>query len=468
MEEVGEKMEEKVWQYMQKHHMITEKDRIVAGISGGGDSMALLFLLQKMRSRMNFQICAVHVNHGIRGPEAERDEKFVADYCLKNQIPCRVFHYQIPEIAKEKGWGEEEAGRQMRQEAYRKVMREWNGTKIALAHHQNDQAETLIHHLARGCGMRGMRGMLPVQGRVIRPFLCIDRKEIEHYLNVNQIPYHTDSSNRSDQYIRNRIRNHVVNYLQENVNSKTVEHLAETASIASEAEAYISEQAERVRNVYVKCHRRKVQISQEIEKEPHIIRIYILMQALEQLYGQRKDISREHLEQILGLFQKETGKRIRIHGAVDAYRDYDGISLERAKKKEKTFETLIWDPASDGRIQWCGDLWEANIFCYKSQKILEKTYTKWFDYDKIESTLQIRNRTPGDFIVVTSQGGKKKLKDYLINEKIPQQERDGLILLAQGQEILWIVGMRISEAYKITESTKRVLEVNYQGGWGIE
>ncbi len=356
----------------------------------------------------------------------------------------------------------------MRQEAYRKVMREWNGTKIALAHHQNDQAETLIHHLARGCGMRGMRGMLPVQGRVIRPFLCIDRKEIEHYLNVNQIPYHTDSSNRSDQYIRNRIRNHVVNYLQENVNSKTVEHLAETASIASEAEAYISEQAERVRNVYVKCHRRKVQISQEIEKEPHIIRIYILMQALEQLYGQRKDISREHLEQILGLFQKETGKRIRIHGAVDAYRDYDGISLERAKKKEKTFETLIWDPASDGRIQWCGDLWEANIFCYKSQKIPEKTYTKWFDYDKIESTLQIRNRTPGDFIVVTSQGGKKKLKDYLINEKIPQQERDGLILLAQGQEILWIVGMRISEAYKITESTKRVLEVKYQGGWGIE
>lgn len=468
MEEVGEKMEEKVWQYMQEYHMVAENDRIVAGISGGGDSMALLFLLQKLQNRCNFQFCAVHVNHGIRGEEASLDEKLVEDYCAKHQIPYYAFHYQVPKIAREKGWSEEEAGRQMRHVAYDHVLKTWKGNKIALAHHQNDQAETVLYHLARGCGIRGLSGMLPVQGIIIRPLLCIERKEIDHYLSENQIPYRTDSSNLSDQYVRNRIRRHVVGYLEENVNQRTVEHLAKTAGIAAQVEAYMSAQARKVLQLYAQNLDDAIQISNEIGKEAPIIQNYAVLEALEQLCGQRKDLSGDHLEKILDLFQKETGKQVNIYGKITAHRVYGGVLLEKYKKERQNLELCEWNLPVPGRIQCKEGLWETRIFLYKSQNIPEKTYTKWFDYDRIKTTLQIRNRRPGDYLVVTSKGGKKKLKDYLIDEKIPRLERDHLMLLASGQEILWIVGKRISEAYKITESTKRVLEIKYQGGWGSE
>ena len=464
MEKVGEKMEEKVWQFMQKQEMITEKDRIVAGISGGGDSMALLFLLQKLQKRCGFALCAVHVNHGIRGEEAALDEQLVESYCAGQGIPFWSFHYPVPEIARERKWSQEEAGRKMRHKAYGEVMRDWKGTKIALAHHKNDQAETVLHHLARGCGLRGIAGILPVQGRVIRPFLCIERKEIDHYLSENQIPFRTDSSNRSDRYIRNRIRNHVVDYLENHVNSAAVEHLAKTAGIAAEADAYLSAQAEKTLRRWGQSFPGGIRILSGLQGEPHILQIYVLMAAVEQLCGLRKDLSGERLEQILGLFSRETGKQIPVHAELHARRDYDGIVLEIREKKEVLSRSQMWELPAQGQILCGEDRWETRIFEYKFQKIPEKTYTKWFDYDRIKTTLQIRNRRPGDYLVVNARGGRKKLKDYLIDEKVPRKERENLVLLAADREILWIVGMRISEAYKITESTRRVLEVKYQGG----
>lgn len=230
----------------------------------------------------------------------------------------------------------------------------------------------------------------------------------------------------------------------------------------------MSAQARKVLQLYAQNLDDAIQISSEIGKEAPIIQNYAVLEALEQLCGQRKDLSGDHLEKILDLFQKETGKQVNIYGKITAHRVYGGVLLEKYKKERQNLELCEWNLPVPGRIQCKEGLWETRIFLYKSQNIPEKTYTKWFDYDRIKTTLQIRNRRPGDYLVVTSKGGKKKLKDYLIDEKIPRLERDHLMLLASGQEILWIVGKRISEAYKITESTKRVLEIKYQGGWGSE
>ena len=461
-------MEEKVWQFIQKHHMLEAGDRIVAGISGGGDSMALLFLLLKFRERCGYEVCAVHVNHGIRGDEAFRDETLVTKYCADRNVDCEVFHCSVPEAVKKYGWSEEEAGRILRRQAYEQVLRQWKGNKVALAHHQNDQAETMLHNLSRGCGLRGIRGMLPVQNGMIRPFLCIERREIDHYLKEKKIPYRTDSTNFSDQYIRNRIRKHVVEYLERNVNSKTVSHMAWTAGIAAQAEEYLCGQGERILAQYGELLPGEIRISDDCLGEPSILRMYGFLQALEKVSGYRKDLSGEHLEQISRLFQKETGKQVSLPGGTTAVRVYGGIIIRKTVKEKVETRKKMWTLPVPGRIQCGKAFWETRIFSYESQKIPEQAYTKWFDYDRIKKTLQIRNRRPGDRIMVTAQGGRKKLKDYFIDEKIPREQRDELILLAEEEEVLWIVGKRISEAYKITEFTKRVLEVKYQGGREVE
>lgn len=461
-------MEEKVWQFMQKYHMVEEKDRIVAGISGGGDSMALLFLLLRFQVRCGYELCVVHVNHGIRGEEAQLDQNLVEEFCQRRGVECRVFHYPVPEIAREKGWSEEEAGREVRRMAYRQTAKEWRGTKIALAHHQNDQAETLIHHLSRGCGLRGMRGMLPVQAEVIRPFLCIERGEIEHYLEEKKIPYRTDITNLFDRYVRNCIRHHVVEYLEKNVNAKAVAHMAGTARVAAEVEEHLSAEGEEILGRQGQVESDHILLRSTWQQEKHILQIYGLLSALERLTGQRKDLSAEHLEQVLSLFHKDTGKQVSIPGKITAYRTYQGVVLRRDVEKTEESCEKMWTLPFSGRILCGKDLWETRIFSYECQKIPEKKYTKWFDYDKIKTTLQIRNRRPGDWIVVNAQGGGKKLKDYLIDEKVPRDQRERLTLLAEEGEILWVVGMRVSEAYKISEFTKRVLEVKYQGGREIE
>ena len=188
----------------------------------------------------------------------------------------------------------------------------------------------------------------------------------------------------------------------------------------------------------------------------------------EKVSGYRKDLSGEHLEQISRLFQKETGKQVSLPGGTTAVRVYGGIIIRKTVKEKVETRKKMWTLPVPGRIQCGKAFWETRIFSYESQKIPEKAYTKWFDYDRIKKTLQIRNRRPGDRIMVTAQGGRKKLKDYFIDEKIPREQRDELILLAEEEEVLWIVGKRISEAYKITEFTKRVLEVKYQGGREVE
>ena len=451
-------MEEKVCKFIQEYHMVEKGDRIAAGISGGGDSMALLFLLSKLREKVDFELCAVHVNHGIRGAEAKLDEELVREYCQEKGIFCRIFTYPVPEIARQNRWSLEEAGREMRRAAYGRTLEEWGGNKIALAHHQNDQAETMIHHLARGCGLRGIRGMLPIQGKVIRPFLCIDRREIDYYLKENGIPYRTDSTNLSDQYVRNKIRRHVVGYLEEEINKKAVAHMA------AEIEEYMSAQGRRILEKHAEITPAEIRLPDSWTAEAHILQVYGLLQAVECLCGQRKDLSSERVGQILELFQKETGKRVEAQGGITAWRVYDGLILRKTDKRNVEDQGKEWILPVPGSIQCGKAVWSARVFPYEFQKIPEKTYTKWFDYDKIKKTLHIRGRRPGDRIAVMIQGGRKKLKDYLIDEKIPQSQRDSLSLLAQEDDILWVVGRRISEAYKITEFTKRVLEVKYQGG----
>lgn len=475
-------MQKKVETYILQLNMIERGDKVLAGVSGGGDSMALLFLLNALQKKIGFSLQAVHVNHGLRGQEANKDQQLVEETCSRLHICCRSFFYQVDKIAHERKMGTEEAGRCVRQETFALCAKQWGGkVKIALAHHQNDLAETMLHNLARGAGLMGLTGIRPVQGDYIRPLLCVQRKEIDRYLKEKEIPFRTDSSNFSGDYTRNRIRHLVLKTMEEQINPETVSHMAHTAAQAFLAEEYFRNEAGKWLKLCSRIclGRRELLLCEDFLKLPEIVQSYVVKLSIEEAAGARKDLTGEHVLAVCHLKNKQVGKMVCLPYGILARRTYEGIEIFRKEKgaehKEEALESQnrywlsdgVWAQSLKvpGHCRCARGLLEARVISYnKNQQIPEKTYTKWLDYDKIEDTLEIRTRREGDYYILDEQGRQKKLNRYFIDEKIPRECRDRVLFVAEGSEILWMPGGRIGARYKISDTTRQVLELKYQGG----
>lgn len=456
--------------YMEKNNMIQDGDLVLAGVSGGGDSMVMLDMLRRYGKERDFSIQVVHVHHGIRHEEADRDCNLVKKTCEKWEIPCSVYTYNVPELAEKWKMGMEEAGRLVRRDAFQKEKQDLNipeeKVKIALAHNKNDLAETMLHHLARGTGLRGLSSMRPVQGFFIRPVLCLEKGEIVNYLKEENIPNVLDSSNLSDAYTRNRIRHHILPLMEKEINSRAVSHMAETAGFLAEAEDYFQREGRKLLDL---CYQKEgsmifPDIFFEQEK---VIQKYAILGALEKLAGKRKDFTAVHLRNFMELSRMCTGRQINLPYGLLALKTYEGIVVKKQKEDTKKTEGM-WELKLPGELVCPCGVFVTKIFSYEKQKIIEKKYTKWMDYDKIKNKLYIRTRKSGDYLIIDEKGNRKKLTRIMIDDKIPGEERGDIPLVAAEDEILWITGGRMNEKYKITSRTKRVLEVQYQGGKGYE
>ena len=232
---------EKVFAYIKKHRMLQDGDRVVVGVSGGADSVCLLFLLLEWQKENPLDIAVVHVNHGIRA-EAGEDARYVETICADRNLPFFLTQVDVRDRARREKSSEEEAGRRTRYEAFDKVAAEWGATKIAVAHNSNDRSETQLFHLFRGSGIRGLASILPVRERIIRPILCLERSEIEEFLAQLKIPYCKDATNDGDDYTRNRIRHHILPYAEQNIVKGCVAHMNQTAELLAETEDYLTQQ----------------------------------------------------------------------------------------------------------------------------------------------------------------------------------------------------------------------------------
>lgn len=447
-------MYQKVKAYVKKWHMLQKEDSVIAGISGGADSVCLLFMLLKLQKELGFALMAVHVNHGIRGAEAERDEAYVKRLCRQWNVRLKVYRENVPAYAKKHGMTEEEAGRDIRRTCFCKVLKEWGGTKIALAHHENDNVETLLWNLCRGTGIRGLGGIAPVNDVWIRPLLCVKRREIESYLKKRGISYCTDTTNADRRYMRNRIRMDVIPYLEDCVNTESVSHMGKTMERMYELEQYILEEVGQYKESCTGWKNgRRIIRQTEYTKIPKALRDNVLHAILCETAGRRKDIEEVHVQMLRDLFTKQVGKRIDLPYGVTAIRTYEGVRFEK----------------NIPEASYAGDeneLFSIRVFDREPGNVTfpEKIYTKWFDYDIIKNTVKIRHRIAGDSIVINRYGGRKKLKQYFTDQKVPQEDRDKIWIAADGDEVLWIVGYRQSQKYQITEKTTKILEIQYYGG----
>ncbi len=469
----------KITEYVSKLHMIEAGDRIVAGVSGGADSVCLFYMLLEFQKKIPFSFAAVHVHHGIRA-EAESDAEYVRRLCAAHGVFFELVREDVPSYAAERHISVEEAGRELRYRAFDEVCRGLYGAdgKIAVAHHCDDRAETVLFHLFRGSALKGLCSMEPVRGNVIRPLLCVTRKEIEQWLNEREIAYCTDATNGTDHYARNRIRHHILPYAEREVCPGAAAHIGRTADMLSEAADYLDAQTAEAYKACVKESGGSLFVAGEQFGKLHpYLKKSLVHACFARLTPQAKNVTSAHVLSVCGLFEKQAGRRVSLPYGICAKREYGGVLLKKQSGAEESGrsggegpQTVLLDlKKTAGTVFYGGMRFDFRIFDYDGkngsfEEIPKNNFTKWFDCDKIKESVGFRYRQPHDFLVIGEGGGRKSVKKFMIDEKIPAEERESVVLLAEGSHILWAAGYRISEAYKISAQTKKVIEIRMTGG----
>ena len=443
---IGLFLDKKIRDFIVKYKMLERGDGVVIGLSGGPDSVCLFFVLLELKEEYDLTIRALHVNHCIRGVEADRDQEFVRKLCLAHGVDLEEHVVDIPALVKETGRSTEEEARIARYELFEKAAEKLSEkighpAKIAIAHNADDNAETVLFHMVRGAGLDGMCGIAPVRDNIIRPLLEVSKSEILQLLKDNNIDYCIDATNESVDYDRNRIRHNIMPELAQ-INDKALEHISEMTQRLTEVADYINLEARGLLQIAKEenGHLRK----RAIATAPPVISSQALKLYLSSFMPYQKDVSAVHVDKILELLNEDGERQVQL-----PYKKTLIISYEEMYVLEDTEDKV--EPVFNYRE-----------FDYEQgMNYPTDRYTKWFDCDKISGNVVIRNRAEGDYLTIDSAGNHKLLQDYFIDEKIPRHLRDGVPLVCDGSHVMWVVGYRISEHYKISKNTTRVLEISY-------
>ena len=480
---------DKIYRYIEQNNMLTDCERVVIGLSGGADSVCLLMVLKGYIEKKHLQteLCAVHVNHGIR-QEAGDDEEFARALCERMGVSFTAYHIDAIELAKQLGMSVEEAGRK---ERYRIFNEECQGcnARIAVAHHMNDQAETVLMNLSRGTSLKGIGGIRPVRDNIIRPLLSVTRAEVEEVLKDFNQPYVTDATNLCNDYTRNSLRNVVIPYMTEKVNAHTVENIADAAEELQKNFDFIETEAKKAYDKYVYVGDTVVLrlYGEEFAGLHEVIRKRVIYKAVHALTQTAKDIYKVHVNAVDELVAKPVGSSADICYGLRAVKGYDdiiisrknmdaasenlsgirgltGAELERLKSGEAVTITqnIYYDDNGAPELKQVRVKLQLHSNYEKNRNYANSCYAKSFDYDKIQGKLCIRSRVDGDRIVVNRAGTWRKLKKEFIDRKVPADMRDNVLVVSDDSGVLWAVGVRRSECALIDDETRNVLEITIQ------
>lgn len=441
-------------------NLIESGDTILGAISGGPDSMAMLNCLVLLKKDLKFKLLIAHVNHGVRGEYAKRDQEFVKMVAKDYNIPYFTKNVDMVGYGKELGISSEEAGRILRYGFFREILSDYGGGKIAVAHNKNDQAETILHRIIRGTGLDGLKSMEFIKGDIIRPLLNISRKEIEDYIEQKRIKFVVDHTNLETDYTRNKIRLELLPYIKENFNPNIIDSLYRLTRIATGEIQIIEEITTEKYNLIVKSATgNSIIFNGAIFKlESEAIRKRLIRKAIENISGNLHGIEEIHINDIIKLFQDaKTGKNIDISKGLRARVSYSDFIIELRNNTNPKLETkkieIGENVLEEFAIIISLELISADEIDFNNADI------KYIDYDKVSGELWIRRRKSGDKFSPLGLGGSKKLKDYMIDKKIPQDKRNSIPILCDNSGIIWVIGYGLSDKYKITKETKQTLRI---------
>lgn len=436
-------MRDTVRAYIEKYQLLEESCPVLVGLSGGADSIALLTLLVKL----GYSCIAAHCNFHLRGEESMRDERFAEEYAKILQVPFLKTDFDTEQYAAANHLSIEMAARELRYNWFEEKRSETGAQAIAVAHHRDDSVETVLMNLVRGTGIRGMSGIRPKNGYVVRPLLCVTRKEITAWLDAGNISYVTDSTNLSDAYTRNFIRLRVLPLLEE-INPSVRTAIARTADHLSAAEAvyiHVVEQAKA--EVLVEGNRISIPALMHYPSPDAIL--YELLKAY--------NFSRTVSEDIYASLEGEPGKLFfsPTHRLV---KDRDYLLLSSIETKPEQTYVL-----SGNEEKWVGpiELSFNRVVISENFHIRKDKNIAYFDYDKLAFPLTLRTWKDGDWFIPFGMKGRKKLSDYFSDRKFSRFEKERVWLLCSGNDIIWIVGERPDNRYSIGSATKCALIVNF-------
>ena len=454
-----EAFEKKMTSFIDENNLIKQGGRVIAALSGGSDSVCLLYALHSIKK---YDIVACHVNHMIRPGEADGDERFCKDLCQKMQIPLEIGKFDVLKIAKEKKQSTELAAREVRYEFLKSVCKKYNADTLATAHNKNDNAETMIGNYIRGSGLLGLCGIEPKREEenifIVRPILCMDKEEILTYLKESRQKFVTDSTNLKADCTRNKIRLELIKYIEKSLNPNFVKTITKSAeSIKNDNDFIENEVLKHTKQCIFKDGDKTFIEKKELERLHKALRFRIIRKAAGEACKTMCDIGIDAVKRVDGLKSGSVNVKNGIDACLRGGRIYFEKQNEKEKKESFEYELCIDKPLY---IKECQMTISAKLLDAMPAKKMKNS--AYFDYGFLEGKkILFRSRKNGDFI--HTEAGRKKLKDLFIDLKIPLEKRDKIAVMECEEEILWVCAARRCDKYKINQKTEKVLQISYTG-----
>ena len=451
---------------------VSPGDAIIVAVSGGADSVALLHMLHGFRKELGFSLSIAHLNHMARGKESSADAEFVRGLAQALGLRCVVHSADVKAEAKKQKTSFQETARNLRHQFLEATLKVEKSKFIALGHTSDDQVETFFINLLRGSGAKGLSGMPQIREPFIRPMLTSSRHEVESYLQDKDIKFREDSSNKGNHYLRNRVRNELLPVLAE-YNPQIKSTILDTISILKDEDLFLDDYVEELLPQFVRTYGQKsgVLLSRDFFlRQPKAIQKRLIRKALEPFTGGLRRISTVNVCALIDLMEMpRVGKEVRLPGGWRATGGTKNIKIELSshffngpvatKDPENNVKIELEMP---GTTEWSEFGWHFNCHVLDPAiaNMSKSPSQACFDFDKVGGQVGVRFFKPGDCFIPLGMTGRKKLKSFFIDEKIPREERKAIPLLTSANgDIIWVYGRRIADNYKVTEKTMKILRI---------
>ncbi|MCX8094588.1 MAG: tRNA lysidine(34) synthetase TilS [Caldisericia bacterium] len=446
----------KVKNFIEENSLILPQDKIVVAFSGGPDSTFLLYFLKE---NYNNPIILVHLNHLLRGEDSDLDEIFIRKVSQKLKIPLFVRRLNIKKLSEERKKSIEEVGREERFKFFNEILKRENFTKIALAHNFDDNIESILMNFIRGTGLKGLQGILPKWGNIIHPILIVKREEIMKYLKEKNLQFRVDKTNLESIYLRNKIRNELIPYIEKEYNKSFKEKLFDLSEIVKYDEELLNEiTQDKIKEVLKKfddCFSIEIKNFKNLHKS---IQRRIIREIINNIGEDLREFSVKNIDDVINLINKKSGKEIILSKELIARREKDVIIIE---KISTNFKDYLIEINELGEVKKDG--LKITLKLIDKMEKVNNPFEAYFDFDKISFPLYIRPPKFGEKFTPLGLKFSKKLQDFLTDLKVPKSVKWKIPILSDSKsDILWIIGLRINENYKVSEMTKRVLYITIE------
>ncbi len=447
--------EQKVLRFIKENDLLLPGDNVLIALSGGPDSVFLLHFLNKFKKKFKIEIGAVHINHILRGTDSERDNIFCKAICKELSIPFYHLRKNIKSYAEKNSISLEVAGRKIRYEFFEKISVAKGYKKIATAHNADDNVETVLINLIKGAGLKGIAGIPVKRKNIIRPILSLTKKEILDYLEENKFEYRVDQSNLSNEFERNFLRNEVIPLIYENINSALSKTVLNTSLNLQQLNYGIANFADKIKSD-IKSNKDKSVVFPDdiIKQEKDFIISYLLKDIIDENFSVK--LESNDLKKILSLRKKQTGKSEELSGNLIALRERNEIVIKKNSFPYKIDEMKI---RINDKVKIDDKTLSVTKVKTKEIEINQSRSDEFISGDNVKDSFEVRTWREGDKFYPIGMKGTKRVSDYLNDIKIKSFEKKDQLVLVNDGKIVWVIGKRLDDRFKLTSNTKKVLKI---------